>query len=82
MDTIDLYDESGNREAFHILDTFGVDDSDYVALMPVNELNSLTYILRMEYSFNGEIMLSTIDDDEEFNEVIATYDEIVKNRLQ
>lgn len=82
MDTIELYDESGNKEEFRIIDSFGMDDNDYVALIPTNGVNSLTYILRINYSDDGEMVFETVDDDDEFQDAIEIYEELKNERLQ
>lgn len=76
-----LYDEMGNEVEFEIIVTFGLDDMNYAALVPVND-EPLTYLLRYEYDDEGNLVFATIDDDEEFNDVRETYEEIQKERLQ
>ncbi|MDO5718029.1 MAG: DUF1292 domain-containing protein [Tissierellia bacterium] len=82
MDKIELINEAGNIEEFRIIDTFGMDDNDYAVLMPINEVNTMTYILRIEYSPSGDLILTGIEDDEEFNDAIAIYEELKKEKLQ
>lgn len=71
----------GNEVEFEIIVTFGLDDMNYAALVPVND-EPLTYLLRYEYDDEGNLVFATIDDDEEFNDVRETYEEIQKERLQ
>ena len=75
-----LYDEMENEIEFEIIVTFGLDEMNYVALVPVND-EPLTYLLRYEYDDEGNIVFATINDDEEFNDVKETYEEIQKERL-
>jgi uncharacterized protein YrzB (UPF0473 family) len=82
MDTIELYDESGNKETFRIIDTFGMDDEDYVAMISTNEVNSLTYIMKIEYEESGEVIFRTVDDEEEFQDAIDIYEQLKKEKLQ
>ncbi|GFN36025.1 DUF1292 domain-containing protein [Tepidimicrobium xylanilyticum] len=79
---ITLLDEMGNKVEFQVLATFGLDDSEYAALLPVNDLKSSTYLLRIEYDDDGGIILVGIDNDEELKDVIEAYEEIQKERLQ
>ncbi|NLV76307.1 MAG: DUF1292 domain-containing protein [Tissierellia bacterium] len=72
----------GNEVEFQVLSTFGIDNVDYAALLPLNDIESLTYLLRIEYDDEGELVLVGIDDEEEFNEVIQVYEEIQKDKLQ
>lgn len=81
-DIIVLLDEMGNEIEFQVLATFGIDDVDYAALLPVDDMESLTYLLRIEYDNDGELMLVGINDEKEFNEVIEVYEEIQREKLQ
>lgn len=77
-----LLDELGQEQEFIILATFGLDDSDYAALLPADDIEGLTYILRMEIDESGETILSGIEDDEELQDAIDVYEEIQKKNLQ
>ena len=81
-DKIVLLDEMGNRIEFQVLATFGLDDFEYAALLPVDDMESLTYLLRIEYDDEGEPILVGIDDDDELKDVIKVYEEIQKEKLQ
>ncbi|MCF6464147.1 DUF1292 domain-containing protein [Clostridium sp. Cult1] len=72
----------GNRIEFQLLATFGLDDYEYAALLPVDDMESLTYLLRIEYDDEGEPILVGIDDDDELKDVIKVYEEIQKEKLQ
>ena len=52
-DIIVLLDEMGNEVEFQVLSTFGIDNVDYAALLPLNDIESLTYLLRIEYDDEG-----------------------------
>ena len=77
-----LLDEFGKEQEFIILATFGLDDVDYAALLPTDDMEGLTYILRMETEANGELVLTGIDDDEELQDAIDVYEEIQQENLQ
>lgn len=77
-----LLDEFGKEQEFIILATFGVDDDDYAALLPVDDMEGLTYILRMEKEEDGEMILMGIDDEEELQDAIDAYEEIQQENLQ
>jgi len=77
-----LLDEMGNRVEFQVLATFGLDDFEYAALLPVDDMESMTYLLRIEYDDEGELILVGIDDDEELNDVVEAYEEVKKEKLQ
>lgn len=82
MDKIELMDESGNVEEFQIIDTFGMDDSDYAVLILANDSESDTFIFRIEYDKTGEVMLVGIEDDEEFNDAVNIYEELKNEKIQ
>lgn len=70
--TIELYD--GNRvKRFQIMDTFGVDDKDY-AVLKAEDSKDL-YLLEMRYT-DDEVEFLTIDDDDEFEEILELYEEL------
>ena len=77
-----LLDEMGNEKEFQVLATFGLDDMDYAALLPLDDIEGLTYLLRIEYDNQGELILAGIDDEEELEDVVEAYEEIQKDRLQ
>jgi uncharacterized protein YrzB (UPF0473 family) len=77
-----LLDEMGNKKEFQVLATFGLDDIDYAALLPSDDIEALTYLLRIEYDELGEPILVGIDDEDELEEVIEVYEEIQKEKLQ
>lgn len=77
-----LLDELGKEQEFIILATFGLDDEDYAALMPADDIESPTYILRIETDENGDMLFAGIDDDEELEDAIAAYEEMQKENLQ
>lgn len=82
IDRITLLDELGEEVEFLILATFGLDDENYAALMPADDIESPTYILRMETDENGDLLLAGIDDEEELQDAIEAYEEIQKENLQ
>lgn len=81
-DKIVLLDEFGKEQEFIILATFGLDDTDYAALLPTDDMEGLTYILRMDTDDNGELVLTGIDDEEELQDAIDVYEEIQQENLQ
>ncbi|HLR34857.1 MAG TPA: DUF1292 domain-containing protein [Tissierellales bacterium] len=84
MEKLVLLDEKGVEQEFELLATFGLDDYDYVSLIPLNESDEDTYILRIEHDNNGDIILVGIEDNEELNDVILAYESLIeeKNRIE
>lgn len=61
-------------EQFEVIDAICYDDQKYVALVPYTESDELEeddveFIVLKEVEQNGEYMLSTVDDDELYDEV-------------
>lgn len=82
MELIELYDENGHLERFYLLDTFGLDDDTFVALLPEKEVNQQTYLLKLDYDDAGNAVFSGIEDDALLEEVIEIYEELKKEQIQ
>lgn len=86
MDLIVLYDEEGNETEFEIIATLEVNDIEYAILLPTDEdeaeLQSEevdeVYVLRIEQDENGDDVLVGIEDEDELNEVIEAYEELIQ----
>ena len=76
-----FYDELGNEVEFIVKAKFSLDDTDYVAMLPADDIDSSTYILRIELDDNGEEILVGIDDDE-LKDAEEAYEELLKENLQ
>lgn len=73
MDRIETIDEFGKKTVFELIDTFGMNDSEY-AVLDLQESEDL-YILKIKYDNNGEMTLEGIDD-EELESAIEVYEEL------
>ena len=80
-DIISIVDEEGKEHIFEELDRIETDTGRYVALLPlpespdkITEGDDELIILRVEEE-NGEAYLCPIEDDDEFNEVGAAFEE-------
>lgn len=76
-----FYDELGNEIEFIVKAKFTLDDTDYLALLPADDIESATYILRIEIDENGDEILVGIDDDE-LKEAQEAYEELMRENLQ
>ena len=76
-----FFDELGNEIEFIVKAKFSLDDTDYVAMLPADDIDSATYILRIELDDNGEEILVGIDDDE-LKDAEEAYEELLKENLQ
>ena len=72
-----LEDEEGNSLTFELLDTLELDDERYFALMPYFESaeemidDDGELVILKEEIVDGESMMASIDDDEEYDRVGA-----------
>ena len=66
---IELVDDEGKVTRFIFVDTVEVDDTIYYALVPEDEDEQEQFVVLKEVEDNGEYMLATIDDDDEYNRI-------------
>ena len=75
----DLHDEDGNELNFSLLGTLEHEGSVYKALIPVdedgNEESEEYVILKCGVDDDGEEILETIEDDEEFDKIADIFDD-------
>ena len=76
-----FYDELGNEVEFIVKAKFSLDETEYVAMLPADDIDSATYILRIDIDDNGDEILAGIDDDE-LKEAEEAYEELLKENLQ
>lgn len=73
-----LTDDEGNESQFELIASCELDGNVYLALVPVateeNEPEEYV-ILKREFDEDGEEILVTIDDDEEFDRVADLFDD-------
>ncbi|MBQ8781198.1 MAG: DUF1292 domain-containing protein [Oscillospiraceae bacterium] len=79
-DLYTLVDEEGVEQTFEMIDVMDVDDERYYALVPyyddpTKELEADTelVILKSEEDENGEEILASIDNDEEYEKIGAMF---------
>ena len=70
-----LTDDEGNENQFELLGSQEIDGNTYLALVPLEGNEDEYVILKVEEDENGEEMLVTIDDDDEFNRVADFFDD-------
>ncbi|MCX7883911.1 MAG: DUF1292 domain-containing protein [Caloramator sp.] len=74
--TVILTDEDGVETEFEVITALEVDGNEYYVLYPVNEVEEDdAVVLKLTKNEDGEEMLTTIEDDEEFEKVAAAYEE-------
>lgn len=81
LDVITLTFEDDTTEDCAVLAVFGIDTQDYVALLPVQYLDSEddgeVYLYRYSEDAAGEPVLGDIEDEEEYEMVADAFDEIL-----
>lgn len=77
---ISLVDEEGKEQEFEVSATFKIEDDEYAVLFPVGEEDD-AYILKIVYTEEGEMILINIEDQDEFDNVVAAYEAIVDEIL-
>ena len=72
-----LTDEEGNASDFELLAELTDEDRRYLALLPVEEdADEYVILMTVPGENEGEELLVTIEDDEEFERVAAAFDEL------
>ncbi|HBG00449.1 MAG TPA: DUF1292 domain-containing protein [Firmicutes bacterium] len=73
-DTIVLIDDDEEMRAFTILWRGEVDGVSYVALLPEDDPEEQAYLFKVLIDENDEEIYMDIDDDDEFDRVVAVLD--------
>ena len=72
-----LTDEDGVESQFEMLGTIDLDGSSYVAMTPIDsDEDEGEYIILKVVEEDGEEVLVTIDDDEEFDKVADAFEDM------
>lgn len=75
-----LTDEEGNENKFELQGSLELDGVTYLALIPIDETDDEFVILKAETDEDGEEILVTIDDDDEFDKIADIFqDELFSN---
>lgn len=70
-----LTDEEGNESQFELFGELTLDDNTYLALIPLEGDEDEYVILKIEVDENGDELLVTIDDDDEFDRVADAFED-------
>ena len=87
MDIVVLTDEDGNETQFEIIDVKEFKGNTYYALIPLEDDAETDeavdfVILKAEKDENGEEILVTVDDDDEFYDVADLFEDIQFDELE
>ena len=76
-DIYTLTDEEGNEAQFELLGELELDGQKYIGLIPLEEGNENDeyVIFRCSVDGNGEDVLETIEDDDEFEKVADAFED-------
>ncbi len=69
-----LTDENGVENDFELLHSMEIEGATYLALIPVSEDENGEYVILKLIEEDGEEVLVTIDDDDEFEKVADLFD--------
>lgn len=72
-----LTDEDGKESDFELIGSTVIDEITYMAMAPVDEDSDEYVILKMIKDENGEDMLETIENDDEFDKVADIFDDML-----
>lgn len=81
MQKIAFTDEYGNQQDYIIKAEFSLGYSKYIAILPAEEIESPTFILRVDTDDAGQEILVGIDD-EELKVVSKAYEEVKAETIQ
>jgi len=76
VETILLNDEEGNEVEFDVLTKLDIEDKEYIIVAPTGEEDIDAIALRIDKDAEGNDILVTIEDDEEFEMISEAYETI------
>lgn len=76
---VTLVDEDGKEHEFTVLDVIQMKDNEYAVLLPAEEEEE-AIILKFSKDDEGNEILVDIEDDEEWEKVADTWEEMVVER--
>ena len=76
VDVVTLTDENGEEMDFVVLGETEMDGAIYYAMIPIEEGSDEYVILKVVTDENGEDMLESVDDDDEFDKVADIFDDM------
>jgi len=76
VETVLLTDEEGNEIEFDVLTKLDIEDKEYVIVAPTGEEDIDAIALRVDKDAEGNDVLVTIEDDEEFEMISEAYETI------
>lgn len=74
-DILTLTDEEGVERNFAVIGDLELDGNNYLALVPEDSEEDEYIVLKIAVDENGEEMLITVDDDDEFDKVADAFED-------
>lgn len=71
---ITLYDENGEEMEFEVITKLEIENKEYFIVAPIDSEDGEAVALKVEKDNNGEEVLVTVEDEEEFNMVAEAYE--------
>ena len=83
LEFVTLANDKGDVFEMAIVDEIEIEDVKYYIVIEAKDLNNeaCEYEIIKEVVENGEVMVVSVDDEEEFNMVADCYDEIVASEI-
>jgi len=80
-----LTDEDGNENEYELIGSVEMKGNKYYALIPMEEENESEFleyvILKAQTLDNGEEVLATIDNDDEYDDVADYFDDVFAEEI-
>ena len=73
MDIIEIYNERNEIEKYYLVDSFGIEDDDYVVLKSTDEEDELLYIFKTYKDEDNQVLFEGIKDENKLDEVVDIY---------
>lgn len=79
---ITLVDEEGEEQDFEIIMTLDVEEEEYAILLPIDATDDEdAYVFKIIHEGEEDYMLVAIEDDEEYENVVAAYEAIMEEEI-
>lgn len=76
MNIIEIYNENNEIEEYYLVDSFGVEDDDYVVLKSTDEDDEMLYIFKIVKDEDGQVLFEGIENEKKLDEVVDIYLEL------
>lgn len=81
VETILLNDEEGNEIEFDVITKLDIEDKEYVIVAPTGEEDIDAIALRVDKDAEGNDILVTVEDDEEFEMISQAYEAVFSEEI-